>query len=266
MSIHRLSCVRPYGRPPRQSFIASVFSVVAAACGAPVDRVEPSPLAASDNASPGTSTHVDSPPPAPRTAQEEATGRRTEGPFVERVVAYTPGDGAGFGQASMPWIVLGGPRGEGALRGSTDVVSLGSGGSIVLAFDANPIVDGSGADFLVFENAFRCGPAQGRVFAEFAQVSVSADGDTWVPFECDAANGLGCAGSNPVFANIETNALSCVDEAVAGGDAFDLAAVGVPVARFVRIDDRRTFSGDGGDGKTGFDLDAIAAIHRVSSR
>ena len=197
------------------------------------------------------------------TPDDKAAARRAEGRFIERVVAFTPGAGAGFGIDAMPWVVLGGPRGEGELRGSTDVVSLGTGGSIVLAFDAFPIIDGEGPDFTVFENAFRYGPGQSRVYAELAQVSVSDDGATWFAFPCDGASGVGCAGRLPVYANIETNALSCVEPLTSGGDAFDLATVGLPSARFVRIDDRQTYAPADGDGKAGFDLDAIAAIHRA---
>jgi len=196
---------------------------------------------------------------------DQVAARRGEGPFVERVVSFTPGAGAGFGSESMPWVVLGGPRGEGALRGSTDVVSLGAGGSIVLAFDALPIVDGEGADFTVFENAFRYGPGQSRTYAEFAQVFVSDDGATWLPFPCDRVSGAGCAGRLPVYANVEANALSCLEPLVSGGDVFDLADVGLRTARFLRIEDRETFAPVDGDGKAGFDLDAVAAIHRAAA-
>jgi hypothetical protein len=193
--------------------------------------------------------------------QSEALRRRGEGPFVERVVRFEPGAGAGFGGEAMPWVVLGGPRGEGDARGSIDVISLGTRGSIELAFESRPIVDGAGADFLVFENAFRYGAA--RTFAEFGLVSVSDDGVHWHAFPCDTATGRGCAGARPVYANVESNELACTDPAVAGGDAFDLVTVGLTQARFVRIEDAATYPAapSGGDGKAGFDLDAIAAIH-----
>src|SRR4029450_1361232 len=48
-----------------------------------------------------------------------------------------------------------------------------------------------------------------------------------------------------------------------GGDAFDLATVGLAAVRFVRIDaseiDRRL------GGLSGFDLDAMAAVHSVDT-
>lgn len=55
---------------------------------------------------------------------------------------------------------------------SVDVVSLGDGGSITLRF-ANPIANGSGTDFAVFENGFAVGDF---TFAELGYVDVSSDG------------------------------------------------------------------------------------------
>lgn len=195
--------------------------------------------------------------------REEIRRRALEGPFATRVVRFAPGEGAGFGDAAMPWVVLGGPRGAGEARGSIDVVSLGTGGVLELAFDRAAITDAPGPDFLVFENAFRFGAGATRTYAEFGSVSVSDDGVRWVDFPCDGATGEGCAGRTPVFANVETNALSCTTPSIAGGDAFDLAAVGLARVRFIRVTDRGTYPSSGGasDGKGGFDLDAIAAIH-----
>lgn len=55
------------------------------------------------------------------------------------------------------------------------VLSLGDGGSVVLTFD-QPIGNGSGADFAVFENSFSDG------FLELAFVEVSSDGIHYVRF------------------------------------------------------------------------------------
>jgi hypothetical protein len=204
-------------------------------------------------------------PPTAADPRAEAERRLREGPFADRVVRFEAGVGAGFGADAMPWVVFGGPRGEGETRGSTDVVSLGTGGSIVLAFDARPIVDGPGDDLIVFENAFRFGA--GRVYAELGAVSVSDDGVRWFAFPCDAETGAGCAGKTPVRANVETNTLACTIPREAGGDAFDLASLGISRARFVRVDDAATFpaSSGQGDGKAGFDLDAIVAIHTTTA-
>jgi hypothetical protein len=190
--------------------------------------------------------------------------------FVTRVVSFEPGECAGFGIPFMPDVVLGPPFGGGALAGSTDVVSLGSGGKIVLSFEPGAIADGPGPDFIVFENAFWAGGDPARVFAEPGEVSVSDDGVAWKTFPCTAkAAPFGaCAGWHPVY-SAPNNGISAVDPAVAGGDAFDLADVGLPRARFVRIVDK------GGSvcppppdrpNTNGFDLDAIAIVNPARER
>jgi len=60
-----------------------------------------------------------------------------------------------------------------AAQNSMNVVSLGDGGSITLSF-AQPIGNGPGADFSVFENAFASGGA-GMAFLELGTVAVSSD-------------------------------------------------------------------------------------------
>ncbi len=66
-----------------------------------------------------------------------------------------------------------------------------------------------------------------------------------------------CAGWHPVLANADTNEIDPTDPAVAGGDAFDLADLGVTEARFVRITDRVDLTGVAGT----FDLDAASIVH-----
>ena len=62
-------------------------------------------------------------------------------PFIEEVVSYEPGEGAGFGQDQYPDIVYGPPLGAGENAGSLDVLSLGEGGTIVLSFRSIDIID-----------------------------------------------------------------------------------------------------------------------------
>jgi hypothetical protein len=175
--------------------------------------------------------------------------------FATRVVATAFGPGQSFGQDQLPGIVLGPPRGGGSAQGSTDVASLGDGGSITLGFDG-AIVDGPGPDFIVFENPFAVGGNLDDPYAELATVAVSDDGETWTSFPCTAtAPPYGsCAGWHYVYANADTNDIDPTDPAVAGGDAFDLADIGVVHARFVRITDRP-------DLPTVFDLDAVSIVH-----
>lgn len=191
--------------------------------------------------------------------------------FVTDVVDFAPGDCAGYGIAQMPKVVQGPPVGFGAMQGSTHVVSLGRGGSIVLGFGKNAIVDAPGPDFVVFENAFETGPYDS--FSEPAVVGLSRRGTAPADFEdfpCDlsATKGApeqgrwpypGCAGVHPVLADVTQNCLPPTDPTQAGGDAFDLATLGWDSARWLRLRD----AGLARSGTTtkGFDLDAVVLIH-----
>lgn len=176
--------------------------------------------------------------------------------FVTSVLSACFGPGQSVGQDRLPGVLAGPPKGGGCCGGSVDTVSLGNGGSIIVAFEGNAIVDGPGPDFIVFENAFNLGADPTKPFAELATVEVSADGVRWFAFPCTAtAYPYGaCAGWRPIFANAEANAIDPLDPAVAGGDPFDLADVGLAMARFVRITDRP-------DLPTVFDLDAVGIVH-----
>ncbi|MBX3026668.1 hypothetical protein KF840_17320 [bacterium] len=186
-------------------------------------------------------------------------------PFADAVVDFTVGDGGGFGSDLLPDIVLGPPRGGGPLQQSLDVVSLGNRGVITLRFDLPVICDGPGPDFTVFENAFHVGTPDGPVFEEYGIVSVSQDGTTFIDLPYDPITHSGLAGRTPVLSHPD-NGIDPLDPTVSGGDAFDLAAVGLPWVAFVRITDPGPDIPDPGDrippgDKGGFDLDAIAALH-----
>jgi hypothetical protein len=199
--------------------------------------------------------------------------------FVTGVVSFTPGECAGYGASSMPAIVEGPPYGGGTSHGGTDVVSLGGGGSIVVSFAPNAIVDGPGPDFIVFENPFWVGGNSSDVYTEPGEVSVSDDGVTWQTFPCNPApdprsphgTGVappygGCAGWHVVLSS-PTGGISPLDPAAAGGDAFDLSAIGVTHARYVRVVDRTNEdcpeTGSRPD-TNGFDLDAVAIVNAES--
>lgn len=180
----------------------------------------------------------------------------TEPGFATEVVASEFGPGQDFGQREIAERVIGPPQGGGCCAGALDVASLGEGGWVVLGFDVE-IVDGEGPDFIVFENAFvPAGAAEDAVYAEVGTVSVSEDGQTWTSFPCtETEYPFGqCAGWRPVFANAADGSIDPFDPAAAGGDAYDLADIGVERARFVRIEDRADVEGT-------FDLDAVAVVH-----
>jgi len=181
-------------------------------------------------------------------------------PYAIRVVSFEEGLAGGFGAERLPDVVLGGPRGAGEWAGSTDVLSLGIGGSITLELGLE-VVDGPGPDLILFENAFRPVGSDG-IYAEPAVVSVSLDGQDFVELPCDPVTPPfdGCAGLQPVYANVDDGGPDPLDPAVSGGDALDLAAAGIARARFVRIVDSGV-DHSSGPMKGGFDLDAIAVLH-----
>lgn len=174
--------------------------------------------------------------------------------FAEEVIAINFGEGESFGQDQLPEIVLGEPLGGGCCAGSFDVVSLGNGGSITLGFGQRRIINGAGVDFIVFENPFLIGGDPENVFVEFGQVEVSEDGSRWLAFPCNFATGAGCAGRSPTLANPDHPEINAFDPNEAGGDAFDLADVGLESAQFVRVSDIP-------EDEMGFDLDAVALVH-----
>jgi hypothetical protein len=195
-----------------------------------------------------------------------------------------------FGAAFLPGIVLGAPGDSIIIQGSTSVASLGHGGVAVVRFDDIVIEDGPGPDFIVFENPFFVGAAPAsaeddyQIFAELGVVEVSADGVTWFAFPFDAqalADSLGAnidnsqylelqglAGLTPTFTGNWTvpNDPSDFDPSGtggisgAGGDAFDLADVGMTDARFIRITDAGSQNGPTGSAE-GFDLDAVVVLN-----
>lgn len=174
-------------------------------------------------------------------------------PFIDLVVDFSPGPGAGYGQDRFPDVVFGPPEAPGGGAGSLDVLSLGVGGILVAQFRDGDLVDGDGVDLLVFENPF-------AGWAEPAVIGVSDDGVTWTEWPCaaeDADGGYpGCAGVALVYAS-STNGVDATDPDAAGGDHFDLADIGVSRARFVRVRDAGL--GDAAGVASGFDLDAMAA-------
>lgn len=215
-----------------------------------------------------TDTFVDATP-----ADPDAHSCSDAGPIIgiSQIAAIHYGGGAGLGQANLPHAIqdgpTGGPDGSGSVTG---VLSLGSGGEIVVDFGHFEIVDGPGPDFIVFENPFLIAPF--TPFAEPGVVAVSDDPslENFVEFPCalDEPDGdpsaelwpyPGCAGVRPVLANVQTNCIPPTDPVRAGGDAFDLATLGVEHARYVRVRDGGI--SNLGEETRGFDLDAIVLIN-----
>lgn len=187
-------------------------------------------------------------------------------PYATGVEHFAPGPGAGWGAEHFPEVVLGPPQGalkEGAAAGQDEVLSLGAGGEIILSF-SHDIVDGPGADFVVFENPFWIRNDPEQVWFELAEVSVSQDGESWLSFPCSVEPSQpgqwpGCAGWTPTRP-YDAHALVPLDPALTGGDAFDLAELGLKWARYVRIRDLLE-EGNSALDNVGFDLDAVGVVH-----
>ncbi len=181
-------------------------------------------------------------------------------PWADVVVDFIPGAGAGFGQNYFPKNVLGPPAQDANVSAYSpntspqEILSLGSGGEIILQFSDNRIVDKDGADFTVFENCFISMLDQ-QPFIEAGIISVSQNGTDWVTFPYDTSDFSGLAGTTPV-----QNPFEFMNPDESGGDAFDLADVGLEWATFVKITDLGDIKSEGmfnGD----FDLDAVVAVH-----
>lgn len=184
-------------------------------------------------------------------------------PWADAVVSFTPGPGTGLGQNFFPNNVLGPPDPDPTLTTSNssnkpqEILSLGTGGEIILNFTDNYIVDGSGVDFTVFENPFYIAGDTTQPFIEAAFVAVSMDGRNWVEFPWDTTTFAGFAGVTPTKDNQNPT-----DPRVSGGDAFDLKEVGLPFAKFVKLTDLGNLKKEGpfnGD----FDLDAVVAVNSM---
>jgi hypothetical protein len=183
-------------------------------------------------------------------------------PYAQSIEEHVRGEGDGFGLELLPEIIMGAPKGSGKNQGSTDVLSLGLGGSITLGFGGSYLYDGPGPDLLVFENAFLVAGQSEETFAEPAVVALRAPGeDTYTELPCDLSSWPypGCAGVAPVLAGPAFRDVDPTDPARAGGDAFDLGAHELEEALAVRLSDANVSTNTGVN--SGFDLDAIALIH-----
>lgn len=184
--------------------------------------------------------------------------------FIQEYVSFNPGPGSRYGRESINEWLLGPPYGGGKFIQSGDVVSLGNGGEIILAFPRYFPIDGTGADFIIFENAF-LPTGSDTFYMEPAIVSVSQDGIHFFDFPCSPTYPYeGCAGTRPVYANPDHNSISPRDPLTAGGDAFDLRQLGLNYIRTIKIRDANlNLAGNTGvqAGQAGFDLDAIAIVH-----
>ncbi len=200
--------------------------------------------------------------------------------WASEVVAFTRGPmdvqnpGAGLASFGVPENALGPATGD-----NFDVVSLGDGGSITLAFDFG-IGDHPGDDFAVFENGFY---SPNGFFGEFAFVEVSSNGIDFARFPATSLHGAqvpdggtvdptdyeNLAGKHPLDEGTGFDLADLVGHPLEVAGLLDLADVG-----YVRIVDVV------GDGSTvdewsqplydpyttaypsgGHDLEAVGVVH-----
>jgi hypothetical protein len=221
-----------------------------------------------------------------------ARAQATSDCFPDRIASFTLGSVSSPPAFNtwQPGIVLGPPGNATPTTGSLAVMSVGHGGSITLEFTDNEIIDGPGPDLIVFENPFFCTAAPASdadpysVFAEPGIVEISEDGINFARFPFDASalsqvaslctdkalqrRLIGLFGITPNFTGnwIVPDDPLVFDPAAPGGvsghggDAFDLATVGLSQARYVRLIDPDLTIGIPGSSE-GFDLDTVVAIH-----
>lgn len=181
---------------------------------------------------------------------------------ADSVISFSPGNNATFGQSFLPSNVLGNPDTSATpfvpSATESEILSLGDGGEIILGFFKNPIIDGNGVDFTVFENVFYVFGNENDPFKETAFVSVSKNGTNFFQFPFDPQTLQGLAGTEPTFGNQNPQ-----DPNVSGGNSFDLQAVGLDTVYFVKLADTDNSVVDGSMNFVGgdFDLDAVVAVN-----
>jgi hypothetical protein len=234
----------------------------------------------------------------PMSLQKGQAGVRGD-PFADRVVDFRPLTAGGYGAALAPGNVLGPPQGRSTYAPAYrphEVLSLhvasGAGGAIDLEFTDNIVASGPGEDFTVFENVFFIEGDPQRRFMEPAVMSIALFPGEWHRIACDVLPSgsesadlqnphyyaRGFAGRNASTGDDPT------DPKRSGGDSLDvadtMARAGLTWFRYLRLEStgdagrRDDAGGDvirhpthpvygplSGKGSSGFDLDAVSAVH-----
>ncbi len=184
---------------------------------------------------------------------------------IDAVYSFTVGEngGAGSSEEYFPDNIFGAPSSEASEyvpeTSADEILCFGLGGELVVGFKDYWIVDGDGADFVVFENAF-VNSATDKVFCEPARVSIYNAGGFFVDFPFDSLSLSGCAGITPTYGKAK-NLLQM------GGDEFDLKDLGVYKTDRIKITDISRMLLENPAHPyydatiSGFDLDAVIAIN-----
>lgn len=194
----------------------------------------------------------------------------SQGITIDNVYSFTPGTGQNIGQGEeyYPENIFGLPSrnasedfGESSPE---EVLSLGLNGEIIVEFSNYSIIDGDGADFTIFENAFK-NPFNNLTYAEPAIVSVSLDGVNFFEFPYDSTTLKGMAGVTPTNGKQDP-----FTPDISGGDRFDLSDIGIKKIRYIKIKDATEIIKNNPNHPyydvtlTGFDLDAVVGLNYES--
>ena len=225
---------------------------------------------------------------------------RSGDPYADAVTRFSPLTAGGYGSSQVPRNVTGPPDGRSVYAPAYkpgEVLSLharqGEGGLIELEFTDNIVELASGEDVTIFENVLFIGGNGNQRFMEPAVISVALFPGEWIALPCDVIPpagdqpldlrdpyyySRGIAGRNGTTGEDPTN------PARSGGDSFDLDEIasraGLTWIRFIRISSTgnqgfidnvgmdpvlhpndAAFSPLSGTGSSGFDLDAVSAVH-----
>ncbi len=186
----------------------------------------------------------------------------SQNPWASYVHEYSFGAGQNTGQGAnyFPNNVLGAVSTSVSATSPSalpeEIVSLGRNGWVSVGFES-PIINGIGADFTVFENAFQITGGLG-IFDEWLIVSISNDGENWFTFPYDSLTGTGMAGRTP------TNGgnVNYLDATQSGGDSFDIGELGLNEVKYVRMQDATRFQSSD---RLSAELDAVIALHQLTT-
>jgi hypothetical protein len=218
-------------------------------------------------------------------------GGDSGGTHANRVISYDPVNSTGATPDEWPYFFNPGAA-LGEWMGVLDVVSLGYdknasdtfGGNIVLGLGSSTdsgdnacIRDGTGDDFIVYENAFATttmidNEVVTGTNSEVVLVAVSQNGNNWYPFPTNQNTAL------PLIDPERYTGYAGVSTSQSGGDRFDLATViaaesaldNTFQACYVRLTDGGTAHMDYGNTQSdmyasGADIDAVTVIHPAAA-
>jgi hypothetical protein len=187
--------------------------------------------------------------------------------FIDTVYFFQPGDGQNSGQSEQyyPQNIFGPPSVNSSRfvpeSRPEHILSIGMGGIIIVGLKDNYIIDGEGADFTIFENAFVI-QFNNKIYAEPAIISVSKDGINYIEFPYNLETLDGLAGTYPTFGNKNP-----FNPNESGGNSYDLSDIGIDSIKYIKIEDitQRILDNPSHNNfdptLSGFDLDAVAIIN-----